>query len=236
MWTKSGKTVSMRNRYKKNLIYHVYPIKGSLWQWNAEQISRYLNTFGGRRIVGIAIDEQTNKPEDVQAILGNCEYIIYKNNRTLGEVCTFMPAIEIIQNPNEDEVTFYAHTKGVTRKNIEETCSKLWASSMYTFCLSNLGAIECLLDQYSTVGCFKFGKEQRDWFYAGTFFWFKHAAIFTTDWWREIPQHYWGVEHYLGRHIDSRNACNLCRPEGHLYLDSQAFKKVTCSYVDLLPE
>lgn len=54
---------------KRNLVYHCYPIRGSLWKWNCECMASYLPMFNGRKILSIAQDNTTVDPKEVLAIL-----------------------------------------------------------------------------------------------------------------------------------------------------------------------
>ena len=44
------------------------------------------------------------------------------------------------------------------------------------------------------------------WHYSGTFFWFNNKKLFSIPNWQDVPQSRWGVECYLGKHIDVEDA------------------------------
>ena len=74
----------------RNLIYHVWPVNGSMWQWNLEQLKQRIGIFNGRRIVGIVYDARSAPPEVVMdALAGHgCEFVVRPND-TCGESITF---------------------------------------------------------------------------------------------------------------------------------------------------
>ena len=213
-WAKSG---VVSNVIKRNLIYHVYPLKNSIWQWNVEKLTKYLHVFNGQMIISIATDEKTDNPDKVMEILGGkCQYNIVSNIPHLGEANTFISAMSCVRSTNPYESTFYAHTKGVKYRENKpmERCAKSWANAMYELNLGVPRAIDRILQSYEAAGCFKLtgngvpGNEKHNWYFAGTFFWLKHSAIFTKAW-HEIAMHYWGVEHYPGKHIESDRAYTI---------------------------
>ena len=44
---------------RRNLIYHVWPVRGAWWQWNLDQLKGRVDMFNGRRILGIVHDDRS---------------------------------------------------------------------------------------------------------------------------------------------------------------------------------
>ena len=84
---------------------------------------------------------------------------------------------------------------------------------MYQVNLSSIRTIDRLMSRYSAAGCFRIQKSHGGsrWHYSGTFFWFRHSALFAKDW-KKISKERYGAEGYLGRHIPLRDSFNLTPP------------------------
>jgi len=202
MWSKSNGIRSAAAPAKRNLIYHIYPVKNSIWRWNVDQISKHLNIFNGKKIIGIAIDDKTDDLRSVCELFDtSCEFIINKNNPYLGELNTFLPALQIVSSPSD--IIFYAHAKGVT-KGTKPVMA--WAKAMYDINLASVSRIDKLImNGYSAVGCFRIGEELKNWYFAGSFFWFVRGAVKGTI----IERHYYGVEQFLRLHIQRDRSYDL---------------------------
>jgi hypothetical protein len=122
----------------------------------------------------------------------------------------------MLASTDPEEATFYAHTKGVSYRDVgwklENTLA--WAEAMYTMNLGCPEAIAKLLVRYATVGCFlnEGPHAGSSWHYSGAFFWFNHAAIFSRPQWQSVFQSKYGVEGYLGRLIQRDRAFCLTDP------------------------
>src|SRR5712671_7067778 len=86
---------------RRNLIYHIWPVRGSTWKWNLDQLKQRIDLFNGRRVVGIAHDSRSESPETVQEYLEGhgCEFFIIANDQT-GEVTTFPAMLERVVSQN----------------------------------------------------------------------------------------------------------------------------------------
>lgn len=202
---------------RRNLVYYVYPVRGSIWEWNVAQIRSYLPNFSGKKVFVVAQDKRT---EDYSAVFEaldcpNAERIVVSNDR-LWDAKWFITGLERVASPSEDECTFYAHAKGVTRGGRPTVLS--WAKAMYSVNLSRIDLIDRLLKRYSAVGAFQIPLPDRSsgstWYYSGTFFWLRHLPLFTRNW-RSIAPHTHGVELYPGRHIPLEDAYNLTGDYSH---------------------
>jgi hypothetical protein len=202
---------------RRNLIYHISPYAN--YRWNLEQLKRRWKVFNGSKVIAIVVGAGRDKqggefifesPEKVKELLPkDVEYLILPNNPNIRETATLLPLLKSISSTEKNSITFYGHTKGVTRGNHPGV--KLWTELMYRFCLDHYIKVEQLLEFYFTVGCFKrYGQfknlDQRSfWHYSGTFFWFKNAELFSRDW-QDVPQTKYGTESYLSIHFKNEEA------------------------------
>jgi hypothetical protein len=196
---------------ERNLIYHTYPLKNSIWKWNCEMMSSYISVFNGKRIIGISTDDKTEDPIEVKKLFGDkCEYIIHQNDPILGgEVGTFLPALKLI----DTGLVFYAHTKGVTKPTKQVMA---WARAMYYLNLTFPTQIDSLIKSYSAIGCFRLSSNSHSnssWYYSGGFFWFRRDAIKVLV----CEKHYYGVEQFLHLHIPLDKSYNLFKINKSLY-------------------
>jgi len=171
----------------RNLVYYVFPIRGSIWNWNVDKVLKYWDGFTGRKIICITTDEATEKAETVKDKFAShgAEFLIDQNDPRLCETKTFIPALSLLESQRGDEITFYAHAKGVTRSGEVLTHVQSWADGMYEVNLRYLDVIDRILSKYSSAGCFlheSVNHAWSDWHYSGTFFWFKHSALFSKNW------------------------------------------------------
>lgn len=111
-----------------------------------------------------------------------------------------------ITPPHKSEATFYGHAKGVRRAI--QTAVRPWTQAMYEHNLDRWAEVREILSVYPCCGIAKqpsrpvnLGDEQdeaHNWHFAGTFFWFQHAALFQSQRpWYQIADHSHSVEGYL---------------------------------------
>ncbi len=192
---------------RRHLLYHVWPVRGSTWRWNLDQLKRRIDLFNGKRVIGIVHDERSEPPEAVQAYLDGhgCEYVIAPNDAR-GEAATFPAMLERVASTAADEVSFYAHAKGVKYEPQFPPSVRRWAEVQYSVTLDDWPGVKAQLDRYAMTGVFrKHGRFRNhgnvgDWHYSGTFFWMRHAHVFARRW-AEVPQFYGGVEAWPGMHF-----------------------------------
>ena len=189
---------------RRNLIYHVWPVKGSTWRWNLDELVRRIDLFNGRRVIGIVCDERSEDAATVQSHLEGhgCEFVVMRNDAR-GESATFAAMLERVASGTDDEVSFYAHAKGVKYEPQLPRSVKRWAEVQYAVTLDDWLAVREQLDRFAMTGIFRkhgrFANHRNlgDWHYSGTFFWMRHASVFARDW-RNVPQFYGGVEAWPG--------------------------------------
>lgn len=189
---------------KRNLLYHIWPVEGTTWKWNLDQLLRRIELFNGRRVMSIVHDERSVTPEEVQAAVAGhgFEFVIARNDER-GEAINFAKMLRLVASRDVNEVTFYGHAKGVKYEpNIPLTIRR-WSEVQYQVVLDNWLTIREQLQRYAMTGSFKrYGRytphrNLADWHYSGTYFWMRHADVFARDY-QNVPQFYGGVETWPG--------------------------------------
>lgn len=209
---------------KRNLIYYVYPLRGAIWEWNVSQIRKYLPHFSnGKKIFIVAQDEKTETVSHVQYAL-NCpeaEIRAVPNDGNLWETRWFVETLADVASVEEDECTFYAHAKGVTKGGVHLSPIMAWTHALYFLNLGCIDLIDHLLEKHAAVGAFRlpmgrhpFPDAATQWYYSGTFFWMRHKALFSKDW-RRIAEFPYGVELYPGRHFAFEQSYDLTDGRPH---------------------
>ncbi|MBI3553938.1 MAG: hypothetical protein HY077_15695 [Elusimicrobia bacterium] len=197
---------------KRNLLFHLYPVEGSLWEWHVGQLVKHRRVFNGRRIVTIALDEKTVPLAEAERRLKRleAELITAANDPSRGETRHFLRGLGRLKSLDEHEMTFYAHAKGVTHRGLKSLVMQSWSQAMYAMNLSAVGVIESLMRRHCAAGCFRQEVLHGGswWHYSGNFFWVKHSALFARDW-RRIGGGKYGVEGYLGRHLPVEESAAL---------------------------
>jgi hypothetical protein len=190
----------------RNLIYHLGPWSGNgTWQRNIEQLRRRLHMFNGRRIATIITDPKFDPPAAVQEACKDVfdETIVLANNPNLREVVSFLPLWERIASTDRNTITFFAHAKGVRHPVNDGVTVHRWTEIQYETCLDYLPLVEERLRYFPLAGSFK--KVGRHlgvpWHYSGTFYWLRHARIFSQPDWRRIQNKWWGTESWPGLHF-----------------------------------
>lgn len=197
------------SRMKRNLNYFIYPLKGSIWTWNVDQLRPFLPVFNGRKIVSVAEDGGT---EPLMVVADRfCDpsitYIRTKNDPLRKEMATFLGAMGLLRSPDPDEMTFYGHAKGVSYWSSPQVSNIMaWTRAMYVLNLCDVGAIEKLMETHGAVGAFR--ENHPVWHYSGTFFWLKHSEIFSGAWDRHEAGPL-GTETYPGTHIPVERSFDL---------------------------
>jgi len=231
----------------RNLIYHLCPLtKNEEWKLNVSELLKYIDIFNNKKVISICCGKSLEDPEVVKSMFdSDVEFIEIENNPKVGELASFLPLFSRVHSLNENENTFYAHTKGVHRTEIDKSIIKnmrLWRNCMYKHCLRDPLKIERILKDHVCCGCFK-GVDKKfvpktNFHFAGTFFWFNNKKVFSNPNWKEIPYSKFGIEVYLGRHFNP-NEAHCLFGKGTMgwmfynssawpkYIREQYFKKVT---------
>jgi hypothetical protein len=132
----------------------------------------------------------------------NITYLEFRNDPSLRESVGWLPVMRHLRSLDPSEATFYAHAKGARHDGTVLNRVRAWIRAMVLMNLGSLELVERLLERHAAVGCLRrqMAHEGSSWHYSGTFFWFRHADVFSRDWTSMQPGYY-GVEAYLGRHL-----------------------------------
>lgn len=195
----------------RNLLFHLFPVKETIWTWHAQELVRYRDVWNGKKIVVLAVGAGTADEDVVRDILSplGAEILVRPNSAYYGETAHFLEALSRLESKNPREVTFYAHAKGVTRTE-RTNWIRRWCDAMYRLNLGNVDVTDRLLAAHEAVGAFRLIKNHSGspWHYSGTFWWLRHDALFSRDW-RTIEDGRWGVEGYPGKHIPLEKSFSL---------------------------
>ena len=203
----------------KNLIYYVCPFAQAdcrvEWENNIAVLRQYIHKFDGRKIVTIATGPKMVDPKEVARYFDGtgCEIEEIPNRRKAGENIPFANALLKLEGDDRNAMTFYAHAKGVSPKHHKMPHHDLrsmrtWRNLMYHCNLSDVEYVESVLQKQKSFGILKRSDDElpTPWYYPGTFFWFRHDAVFGHGDWNHVEDHYCGVEMYLGRLLDNEDA------------------------------
>lgn len=192
--------------FRRNLIYYLYPRKNNgMWQWNVKELLKRIDQFDGKRVVAISWDVRCTPADEVKAAfkgeIPEENFILRFNKTPIGEVNVFRQLLERVKSTDEDDITFYAHSKGVIRGT---PYGKLWGGAMYETCLDYPKLVERHLQASSMTGSFrKTGgfdvvvNPHQNWHYSGTFYWFRNKDVFSRKW-TNIGRFYGGTECWPG--------------------------------------
>jgi spore maturation protein CgeB/predicted O-methyltransferase YrrM len=188
----------------RNLMYHIWPVKGSSWRLNVEELLKRIDIFNGRRIISIVHDARSDDPVAVQRTLAGhgCEFLIAPNDPK-GEAAVFPRLLDKVKETDASALTFYGHAKGVKYGTNLSRPVRKWLQTLYRVNLDDWVAVKGQLKRYQMTGAFKmrgrFASHRYlgEWHYSGTFFWFKNSAVFSRNY-RNVPEFYCGVEAWPG--------------------------------------
>jgi hypothetical protein len=212
-----------------NLLYHVCPTRdGDAWRCNVRQLVRRWGVFTGRRVVAVAYGPGLHDIDEVRAEFGRTatglECFAIENDPELREVASFAALLAAVQSTDRYEATFYGHTKGTSRANGQALGAELWRNQMYASLLDEIHVVRHALLRVPAVGTFLMhwprtqrspypsGLEHGNWMFAGTFFWFRHDAVFSRPDWAEVPRDRYGAEAWLGGLFDYRDVLSVHQP------------------------
>lgn len=192
----------------RNLLYHLYPIRGQ-WQWHAKRLRDATSFFTGRRIVAVATSDSCDPVEAVKDALPGFEIIAVQNNPTLREVATFEPLFSSLQA--DGSCTLFAQSKSVTHGN--NYVFRRWAEMLYETCLDYWPWTKNLLKRFPVAGSFlKVGRgwpaheSESKWHYSGSWFWFRNNDLFGKPDWKRINKFWAGIEPYPSLHFGLHQA------------------------------
>lgn len=189
---------------KRNLLYHIWPVAGSMWKWNLDQLLQRIELFNGHRVMSIVHDQRSVTPDEVQqAVAGHGFRFVIARNDERGEAINFAEMLRLIASRDPNEITFYGHAKGVKYEPDIPLPIRRWSEVQYQVVLDDWLTVREQLQRYAMTGPFKrYGRFEphhnlADWHYSGTYFWVRHAHLFAREH-QNIPQFYGGVETWPG--------------------------------------
>jgi hypothetical protein len=208
----------------RNLFYNCCPHVDAeeVWLDNIRWLCKYGRAFNNKILINIKTGKNMADPEFVKSRFaelewyGYVEFCLVPNNAESHELAGFLEGLEKLKSDREDEITFYAHTKGVRKAVVgcsafEQTSVRQWRNRMYDECLSDIQKVEEVFTpggikkgigflgakkrQVGAAGCF-LCRGQYGLHFAGTYYWIKHSSLFRRNW-RNIPQTRFGPEEYI---------------------------------------
>ena len=189
---------------RRHLLYHLWPVRGSTWRWNVAQLLQRIDLFNGQRLVAVVHDERTEDAAEVRAAFaGHGVSLIEQPNHPQGESDTFPRMLAELAREGPDDLSFYAHAKGVKYEPQWPPAVRRWAEVQYAVALDHWPTVRAHLERHAMTGLLRrlgrFANHGHvgDWHYSGTFFWFRHDAVFRRAW-QEVPRFYGGVEAWPG--------------------------------------
>jgi hypothetical protein len=209
----------------RNLFYNCCPHVDAeeVWMDNIRWLLKYRDAFNNKLLVNIKTGENMVDPEFVKSRFngmgGDVEFCLVPNDPEVHELAGFLEGLDSLRSERDDEITFYAHTKGVYRavigwREFEQVSIRQWRNRMYHECLSDSKKVEEVFlnkpknphgfyafsnrktdREAAAAGCFlcwgKFGLH-----FAGTYYWLRHSTLFARDW-KKIPDSRYGPEEYI---------------------------------------
>lgn len=201
---------------KRNLIYHVFALRDNDdWRHNLARLRERWGVFNGKKVIAMAVGERSETVTRVHRELRGLDYEFFSlaNSVELREAASFPRLLEAVRSEDPAEASFYAHTKGNTTAGHVDAV-RWWRNGMYRRLLDERAWSS--LARHPMVGCHKIAwpegshgpfptaqptvpEERRirgigNFMFAGTFFWFRHDAVFTNPRWRDVPVDRYGAE------------------------------------------
>ena len=206
----------------RHLIYHIYASKwNDLWLDNLDVLNCYINpAFNGKRIAAISSDNSTHPFEKVAQVASQLGFECHehKNDPVIREVATFLPLLESVYSLDPSEAIFYGHTKGNTTSDSKRG-AKIWRNIGYRSLVGEWEKCIKHLETYPCVGmhkiCWPAGTTppypsklmHGNWMSAGTYFWFRSAAVYSLPNWNYVPQDRYGAEAWLSGLFPDHKSC-----------------------------
>lgn len=214
---------------RRHLLYFIFPVASNdIWKRNVDEIHKRLPLFNGRRVVAISTSDglvsrgfKLDSPDTVMKYFGKeADFLVVPTVKRLrrsgkvkelklGEVAAFTSLLERVKPfQREDDYTFYAHAKGVTKP--PETTVFRWAQLMYKVNLDHWDRVHDALKSHVMAGAFRWVSPIgfSTFHYHGTYWWFRNRDFVTRDWQTIVPK-YGGVEWLPGQVCKPEESANL---------------------------
>ena len=172
-------------------------------------------------------------PEIVKPLfsaLDSPEFVLVPNDPILHELAGFIEGLETLKSLHTNEITFYAHTKGVRKRDcsdIEQLSVRQWRNRMYHECLSQPEKIDSILKVFSACGCF-LRPGRGGLHFPGTFYWINHNSMFSKPNWNSIHNDRFGPEDWIPIHFTNKDLYNLRTISDTVQFYSTAFGVYKC--------
>ena len=245
-----------RDRLKSHILYHIMPVAGDtewVWRKHCQWLREIRSKYNGRLIVGIVTPGLNDSwqycpPEAVKEALRelDAEYIEAPNDtgkgkrRKLerqgsGEGVLYPQMLSKLQTTDPDEVAFYGHCKGVTRRGVpRDSAVHKWADAMHETLFRNHDAAIAALDTKGVCGPFRMKGGYKDggpgigsfWFFSGTFFAMRLADVFRRNW-QHLPSHYGCVEQWPRLNFDQNTQAECLFFDGVTNLYDENYWRTT---------
>lgn len=227
---------------RRNLLFHMYPYPCEMLHLNLERLARYWNVFNGRKIIHVATDENSVRAAEAESLLQqhglrDYELLFNKNDPKLFEAVFFVDLLRMLKSIDPEEATFFCHSKGASSDIFERRGTTFleistWAGVMYKLCLEDPSRIDELMRKYAVVGTYRCSTDKTmptPWYFAGTFYWFNHQAVYSRQW-DKRPNSRFACEEYPGNMFPIEQSFNLGGPRfenvGNLY-KPEAYQNLT---------
>ena len=198
--------------YKLNFIYHLYPLYSHpMMKIHFNYLTKYINLFNNNIFISICCDDNYEAHlSKIKSILNNdkINFLYVKNEKNKGEGNSFNNLISKIKSSNLNEYTFYAHSKGLSKRgNVIENIS-IWTELMYIYNLSNIDTV--IYTNSNFGGIFKINSINfpypvtSNWHYSGSFYWIKQNILNRSF---NYYNHYYISEAFPGLICPENNNC-----------------------------
>lgn len=182
-WTPGLQLNPVRRITTFDVIYHICPfVDSERWKWNVEQLLKRIDVFNGVRAAAIVTGYRLEDPDVVKEFVGHdFTFIVKENKREDGErpteAITFWDLLKFVQTIDVTRVTFFAHTKGVSKPNQVQLN---WAEVMYAELLDDMQRVRQAMESKGMLGVDI--DYAGPYLFPGTFWWFHNATLFNKDW------------------------------------------------------
>lgn len=183
----------------RNLLFHIYPKLGAEWNWHRhiERIRNHQHLFNGKIAIAVVTGKGLAAHEEVVRLMEGIrvtDWVIAANTNR-AETETMAELLRIVKTDDPNTITFRGHCKGVTHRR--DAIEQPWAEMMWQACM-DIRSVEDALASHTMAGALKchrplVANRRSEWFYAGTFYWFRNREIFQQEWEKTEPTR-WYIE------------------------------------------
>ena len=171
---------------RRNLLFHLYPVRGSLWEWHVDELRRRSDPSTGASSsswpsIGGPLGGRGGAPPRGPRRRAHRDP---QRSRAAAETARFLEAL----GPARVALARRSHVlrprQGRDAPRLEEPHHAVVVGGDVHVLLSRPALIDEVLAEHSCAG----GFQQRvrhagsRWHYSGTFFWVKHSALFSRRW------------------------------------------------------